>query len=247
MVTTDKDFGTIDLNTGDFTSAGFDQVQIAGLGEIGSSSLLYGASYGSGVGTLYSIDTTNGSLTTVGTDTAVAYLAFGSTLTSLYALEGTSGGFDLYSIDPTTGQATLVGDTGIAQGGDFTLSTNSTTLYFTESDELYTLNTTTGAPTLVGSTGGPQFGALVTEGGTLYGGEYNPNYVVDTLNTINGTATVGPALSGTSSGFGGLAAIPAIVPTPEPGNVSMLLLVLLTGGLWVKTRLAKRQTAADPD
>jgi hypothetical protein len=243
MVTTDKDFGTIDLATGDFTSEGFEGVQLAGLGEIGST--LYGVNYAAGTGTLYTIDTANGSLTTVGTDTAVEYEAFGSTLTNLYAIgENNVGAFELYSVNSSDGSPTLLGLTGLTPGGDYTLSTDSSTLYFAEGTNLYTIDTTTGAATLVGPTGGKQFGGLVTETSTLYGGEYNPAFEVDTLNTTSGTATAGPALSGNDpgAGFAGLAGIPPTATTPEPGSVSLLLIGFLAAGIWIK---ARRQTAAD--
>jgi hypothetical protein len=242
MLTTDKDFGTIDLATGDFTSDGFESVQLAGLGEIGST--LYGVNYAAGTGTLYTIDTANGSLTTVGTDTAVEYEAFGSTLTNLYAIgENNVGAFELYSVNSSNGSPTLLGLTGLTPGGDYTLSTDSSTLYFAEGTNLYTIDTTTGAATLIGPTGGKQFGGLVTETSTLYGGEYYPTFEVDTLNTTSGTATAGPALSGTDgSGFAGLAAIPPTATTPEPASVSLLLVGFLAAGIWIK---ARRQTAVD--
>ena len=242
MVTTDKDFGTIDLATGDFSSEGFESVQLAGLGEIGST--LYGVNYAAGTGTLYTIDTANGSLTTVGTDTAVAYEAFGSTLTNLYAIgENNVGAFELYSVNSSDGSPTLLGLTGLTPGGDYSLSTNSGTLYFTDGADLYTLDTTTGAATSVGATGagGPGFGALVTENGLLYGGQYSSPTAVDTLNTTTGAATFVSDLSGTSSSFAGLAPdVPTA--TPEPVNVSVLLLGFLAAGIWIK---ARRQTAAD--
>jgi len=242
MVTTDKDFGTIDLGTGDFTSDGFEGVQLAGLGEIGST--LYGVDYQAGTGTLYTVNGSSGALTTVGTDTTVEYGAFGSTLTGLYGLKTTSGTFELFSINPTTGKSADLGSTGLSVGGDYTLSTDSSTLYLAAGTNLYTIDTTTGASTLIGPTGSKQFGGLVTETSTLYGGEFNPAFEVDTLNTTSGTATAGPALSGTDlgAGFAGLAAIPPIVTTPEPGSASLLLIGLVAAGILIK---ARRQTAAD--
>jgi hypothetical protein len=239
MLTNNEEFGTIDLNTGDFTSDGTQPVQLAGLGEIGST--VYGVNYQAGTGTLYTVNTSTGALTQQGsTDNSVEYAAFGSTLTGLYALQGSQSVFNLYSINPTTAQATLVGSTGIAQSGDFTLSTNSNTLYFTEGSNLYTINTTTGVATLVGATGaaGAGFGALITESGTLYGGQYQDPTAVDTLNTGTGAATFVADLS--SSDFGGFAAIPTA--TPEPGNVALLLAGLLAASVWIKKRRSLRTT-----
>jgi hypothetical protein len=258
MITIDRNLGTIDLNSGVFTQIGptdsgpSNPIELAGLGEINSSPDLFGASYAAGEGTLYTIDPTTGNLTTVGTYTAAGYLGFGSTLTGLYAIveqntDPGAGNADLYSVDPTTGQATEIGDTGLALGGDYTLSTNSSTLYFALGADLYTLNTSTGLPTLVGSTGGAQFGGLVTEGSVLYGGQFNSPAQVDIL-ASNGTASSqSPTadLSGTSSDFGGLAPIPATTVVPEPSSFSLLLLVVLSAGILIIK--ARRQTAADPD
>jgi hypothetical protein len=128
-------------------------------------------------------------------------------------------------------------------GGDYTLSTNSSTLYFADSSNLYSLNLTTGAATLIGATGGAQFGALVNESGTLYGGQDNLAFQVDTLNTSTGAATAGPGLTGADfgAGFAGLAAIPPTAATPEPGYVSVVLIGFLSAGIWIK---ARRQRAA---
>jgi hypothetical protein len=251
MVTTGlspEDFGTIDLNTGAFTSVGTESIALAGLGEIGST--LYGVDYAAGTGTLYTINTSTGALTQQGsTDNSVEYLAFGSTLTGLYGLENVAGFFDLYSINSTTGLATLVGATGVAQGGDFTLSTNSSSLYLAEGADLYTLSLTDGAASLVGATGaaGAGFGGLVSESGTLYGGQYQSPTAVDTLNTSTGAATFVSDLSGTTGSFAGLAPVPVTTPTPEPGHVSLLLLGLLAGGVWVQTRLSNRSSKRQPE
>jgi len=69
--------------------------------------------------------------------------------------------------------------------------------------------------------GGPEVGAMVMEGGVLYGGENSPVLAVDTLNPITGVATTGSDLIGTSSGdFFALAPNP--VPVPEPSTWWMI-------------------------
>jgi|CZKS01.1.fsa_nt_gi hypothetical protein len=243
MITVSADFGKLDLNTGVYTSIGptvavagtFPGTRsLAGIGEIGST--LYGVCEGCGEEALYTIDPTTGSLTQVGIDGSYIPVGFGSTLTGLYAVDFSK---NLYSVNPVTGAAHFIGSTGVATGSDYTLSTNSGTLYFASAAELYTLNLTTGLATLVGPTGGPQFGGLVTEGSVLYGGEYPLPKEVDTLNTGTGAAAsqVPPApLTGTTSDFAGLAAIPATSSVPEPRTVSWLLLGLLAGAGWIKTR-----------
>jgi hypothetical protein len=221
MTASDSDFGTIDLSTGAFSMLGVSQHLLAGLGEV--SGTLYGAQYaGFDVpGRIYSVDTTNGSLTTVG-DSSLQILNFGSTLTGLYALQSNGGFFDVYSISPSTGAATLLGPSGLAQGCNYSLSTNSATLYLSLCANLYTINTTTGAGTLVGPTGGPQMGGLVWDGtSVLYGGQTNGCSCIDMIDTGTGTATVGPAITGTTDLVFGLALFQSTA-TPEPGTLGLL-------------------------
>ena len=227
-------FGTIDLNTGAFTLLGNSGQTLSGLGVYGGN--LYGVTYTVPSGSFYQVNPANGALTAIGSPSGVDYYDFGSTLTGLYALVQVTGNTDLYSINPTTGAATLIGATGVAASGVNNLSTNSSTLYFTSGGDLYTINTSTGIGTLVGYSGGPNFGALVTEGGTLYGGQSSPTYAVDTINTTTGAATTGPALSGAGAGlFYGLAPTTTV---PEP--CTLLLLSCALGGCGL---LRRRNTA----
>jgi hypothetical protein len=67
-------------------------------------------------------------------------------------------------------------------------------------------------------------GAMLLEGGVLYGGDDSPGGTVDTLNMTTGAATVGPIVSGTSSAFFALAPNPLpSSSTPEPGSITLLL------------------------
>jgi hypothetical protein len=59
-------------------------------------------------------------------------------------------------------------------------------------------------------------------GGTLYAGQTLPSDFVDTVNTTSGVATAGPALTGTTSNFWGLAQLPAS-STPEPASLGLVL------------------------
>ena len=162
-------FGVIDLNTGVFTSLGDMGQTLAGLGSYGG--IIYGGAYHGN--TLYSINTSTGALTAIGTsDIGGGYADFGSTTSSLYAFGGDG---NLYSIDPTTGAATEIGPTGLSFGGTVMgMSSGSSALYLTQNNSLYSLNTTNGSATLIGTTneGESGFGALVSIGGTLYGGAY---------------------------------------------------------------------------
>ncbi len=215
MGTVSGDFGTIDLNTGVFSLLGNSGVTLAGMAV--ANATLYGSSYHTSTGTLYSINPTNGSLTTIGTS-SLDIDDFGSTTSRLYAV-----GVDanLYSINAFTGAPTLIGPTGLGFGTWRSLSTNSSTLYFADGVNLYTLNTTTGAATLVGNMGGPEMGAMLQEAGLLYGGANLPGLSVDTLDATTGAATTGPSVTGTSSAFFALAPNP-LPSTPEPSSLILM-------------------------
>src|SRR6516162_11142569 len=65
MGTISGQFGTIDLNTGVFTSLGNSGETLAG--KAVASATLYATSYHTSTGTLYTVNPANGSLTVVGT------------------------------------------------------------------------------------------------------------------------------------------------------------------------------------
>jgi hypothetical protein len=228
MGTVNGSFGTIDLDTGAFTLLGNSGVTLAGMAV--ENATLYGSSYHTSTGVLYTINPANGSVSVVGTST-LDIDDFGSTTTGLYAL-GTNG--NLYSINPTTGAPTLIGATGFGTSVPFgswrSLSTNSSMLYFANGTTLYTINTTTAVVSRIGPTGGPEEGALLFEDGNLYGGENEPGYAVDTLNVSTGTATVGSSVSGIDNSFFALAPSPLPVsPPPAVPEPSSLLLMLGAG------------------
>jgi hypothetical protein len=216
MGTVTGEFGTIDLNTGVFTLLGNSGVTLAGMAV--ANGTLYGSSYHTSTGVLYSINPANGIPTIIGTS-SLDIDDFGSTTSGLFAV-----GVDtnLYSINASTGAATLIGPTGLSFGFWRSLSTNSSTLYFADGVNLYTLNTTTGAATLIGNMSGPEMGAMVLEGGFLYGGANLPSLSVYTLNTTTGAATTGPSVTGTSSSFFALAPNPIPLTTPEPSSLLLL-------------------------
>jgi hypothetical protein len=207
-------FGTIDLNTGTFTQLGTNTTLLAGLGVFGGN--LYGQLYDGSTSQLYQVNTANGALTAVGTSPPnISIVAEGSTLSGLYAL-GTN--LNLYSVDSGTGAMTLIGSTAAAgAGGYYGLSTNSGTLYYTDGSSLYTLNTSNATPTLIGSTG-EEIGALVLEGGSLYGG-VRSSYRIDTLDTATGAATAGPTQT-ISQDFFGLAPAPSTSTLPLPTSAA---------------------------
>lgn len=210
-------FGTIDLNTGAFTSAGNSGQTLAGLAVANGS--IFATSYHVAASSLYTVNPSNGALSSVG-NTGIDVDDFGSTTGSMYAVDTSA---NLYSINSSSGAATLIGSTGLGLGTWRSLSTNSGTLYFANGADLYTLSTSTGAATLIGAfNGSAEEGALLFEDGILYGGD-NVNNTVDRISTTTGVATVGAA-SGVGSAFWGLAPYP--VPTtgsaPEPATWALL-------------------------
>jgi hypothetical protein len=245
-------FGTLDLNTGVFTSLGLTEIggnpllatPLSGMEE--ANGTLYGADEGiNNNGGLYTINPTNGALTTVGA-TGLSIGNFGSTSTGLYVVDlfGT-----LYSIDAANGAATSIGATGTPSGGFSALSTNANSLYFADGNGLYILNTSTGAATLIGSLGGTspetQLTALLQENGTLYGASdaFSPSLSVFTVNPAIGTATIGPDITGftpqNSAFVTGLAAFPVqAVPAPLIGHG--LAVVLAVGGVLFGAKLLER-------
>jgi hypothetical protein len=199
--TKDGIFGRVDLVTGDFTQIADNGSKItsgsfAGFGV--ANGTLYATDYHQPHGTLYSVNTTTGVPTAIGSST-VNYEVFGSTAAGvLYA-----GGVDnnLYTIDPATGAATVVAPVGVSianfNGG---FSTGAALLYLVIDTNLYKINTSTGAATLVGATGGPQMTALAFDNNVLWGGQAIPSFAVATINASSGVATTGPAVTGTNAG-----------------------------------------------
>lgn len=233
-------FGLIDLNTAAFTSEGNSGQILAGLAV--ANGQIFASNYHQANGALFNVNPSSGALSALGGGEAGLDIDdFGSTPSGLYVVsEGAIQ--NLYSINPTTGAASLIGPTGLGYGTWRALSNNSSTLYFSDGPDLYTLSTTTGAATLVGALGsGAQMGALLLEGGVLYGGD-NTNNTLDTINASTGAATVGPPDASLPGSFFGLAPYP--VPTggiPEPATWAVMLMGF--GGLGAVMR-RRRVSAA---
>ena len=112
---------------------------------------------------------------------------------TIYAINDADN--SLYTIDPNTYNATLVGNTGVANGdfGDLAYDPGSQTAYWIPgrgNNNLYTINLQTGAATLIGSHGVNDLFALAydTATGTLYADATSGNFY--SLNTSTGTATL---------------------------------------------------------
>src|SRR5271166_778979 len=146
--------GIVDLKTGVFTLIGN-----MGSGGYDGLAALNGVLYTEQNGLLYSVNTSNASLTLIGGINGANLATFGSTTTGLYGLAGT-GSLNvatLFSINPQTGAMTTIGPLGAsaAPNGQFSLaalSVGSSTLYMEFNSNLYIINTTTGAATQVGTT-----------------------------------------------------------------------------------------------
>ena len=232
-------FGTVDLATGAFTQTSTLSFIPTGISEIGSNfytSTFTGAAFDQ-------IDPATGAVTQI-SDVGLGgseYLAQGSTLNTIYALDGS---FNLYSVNPATGAGTLIGPTDLPLNPAYQLSTGSSVLYFGEGNELYGLNTLTGAATDIGPTGlfGDGIDGLVSEGGVLYAGYAAsgsaPPGSIYTIDTTSGAATFLATQSSTIGLVYGLAPI-----VPEPSTWTMFGLAFLALAAF-RPRLMRRLARA---
>jgi len=200
-------FGVIDFTARTYTAITTTGVPIlSGLGEVGGS--LFGGVANSDQ--LYSINTTTGIATAVGTPPPISsqyFGGFGSTTTGLYVVDQS---LNLLSVSTAGTAATVIGPGATApnriNANIWDLSTGSSTLYYAIGGILYSVDTTTGYFTSLGTmeivSGGvppgyptpspgtydtADIGPLVYVNSTLYGADANHN--IYSLNTVNGSAT----------------------------------------------------------
>ncbi len=207
--------GIVDLKTGVFTLIGN-----MGNGGYNGLAALNGVLYTEQNGLLYSVNTSNASLTLIGGINGANLAAFGSTTTGLYGLAGTGSNVaaTLFSINPQTGAMTTIGPLGASAvpNGQFSyaaLSVGSSTLYMEFNSNLYIINTTTGAATQVGTTSSNAYLTTVPlfENGTYYAGYGNGT---GTINVSTGQITPGSPISGGPGSLVGLAPDPLPAGTP---------------------------------
>jgi uncharacterized protein (TIGR03437 family) len=220
--------GIVDLNTGVFTLIGN-----MGSGGYDGLAAVNGVLYTEQNGLLYSVNTSNASLTLIGGLNGNNLSTFGSTTTGLYgiATTGSSSVETLFSINPETGAITTIGPLGASavpngQGYYARLSVGSSTLYMEFNSNLYVINTATGAATQVGTTDTHDYLTSVPlfENGTYYAG--NGSYL-GTINAATGQITPGSTLSGGPGSLVGLAPDPLPAGTP-PAMVTATAYMLAT-------------------
>lgn len=221
-ITSANQFGTIDLITGVFTPIGNTGTRLLGLGSAGGN--VYSGTFLQN--TLYQINVSNGSATSIGQASPLFfYDGFGSTAGALFGVDTLSQ--DLYSINPSTGASTLVGPTGLEPGAVDGMSAGAGGLFLAEltgsGDVLYNLNTSTGAATIIGNTSLSFIAAMVWVDGTLYAvnSVSNSSVSVWTLNTTTGAATFVANTSGDGNNAT-LGLAPALASTPEPSSFILL-------------------------
>lgn len=218
VVSNSKQFGTIDLQTGVFTSLG-----TADWSPNDMTGLPGGPIYGMDQTDVFRlIDPTNGHSTIVGTTgnrvNAIKFRQDGT----LFGLSAGAG--NLYTIDKSTGTPTLIGGTGISFSF-YDLAFDSSNQLFAVNaplsgglSNLYGIDPSTAAAHLIGPIGF-RVSALQFEDGTLYGFTGLAPRPIISIDRTTGVGTVltnqDPLLSAV---FG---AAPA-VSTPEPSTLTLL-------------------------
>jgi hypothetical protein len=184
---------------------------------------LLGTDWGSNVSSnLYSIDTSTGTATLIGSTGQGPMIGLVvDTDSTIYAISEEPSS-NLWTLNSSTGAATLVGTLGFnLQEGDMTIDPGSGQMYVADGigDALYTVNKTNGAATLVGSFGplGRDVSGLQFIGSTLYGlalVDSGPDVLL-TVDPLTGATTLVGA-TGTNCGV-----IAALGQDPSSGTTFM--------------------------
>jgi Domain of unknown function (DUF4394) len=190
---------------------------------------------------LYTVNPTNGALTSAGTISGA--ISGQGTLTApvgggtLYYF--TDASTDLFTINPNNGLATTVGPLGFppsSVGFDLAFAPNGN-LYAASNDNFYEINQTTGAATLLGNSGAA-LQALIAGDGTLYG---FAGFNIYSINLSNGALTFVGTTPGALGEF--LDGTPVLTTSsvPEPATLILLasaMFVFIGLTAWKKVRLA---------
>jgi hypothetical protein len=188
-------FGTLDLDTGDFTVVDdMTGIDFKGIGNLDDGTLTsVGGDYN-----FIQIDPVSGAITAVG-PTGITVSVSGSLLTGeQYAMDPQN---DLYAIDPSSGAATLVGPTGLPHINTITYANafagdDAYNLYYIFEQgghnpvpsTLFQIDPTTGAATAIGLTGVTGIVGAGFVSGTLYAYGYN-SQAIYTIDVGSGMAT----------------------------------------------------------
>ena len=255
-------FGTLNLQTGQFTSIGTLSSELFALG-FGANGTLYGL----GPASTSTVTSTGTSLyqiaTATGAETLVQSFAGFNVLGGSGNADGTftaitqpdvDGHSSLFTVDPaaqtaTAGAMTFANADGLAVAGDsgnVYVSDNSVTGSATDGLDL--VNTAARHPTTayLGDTGITDLYTGLFSGGQLYTFGFNPNDVspaegVYTLNTDTGAATLVAATSNNQDIY---AAAVAPAAVPEASTTLSFGLLLALGGLVFAVKRRKATLAA---
>jgi hypothetical protein len=198
----------------------------------GPANVLYGVD---GHNQLYTINTSNGAPTAVGTPNNIGTTIYGLGFSNPTMYAG--AGNQLYTVNLTAGTyAALPDPIGLPSGaevaGDIQIAKNGVT-YVTDTDgDLVSVNTSTGAGTIIGtnSTYGPDsiLGLALGSSGTLWGLTQDGQLL--TLNPSLGNGYV-QAIDGVIDypGAGPIEFYGAAAPVPEPGSLSVITALSLIG------------------
>jgi hypothetical protein len=199
---------------------------------------LYGISFSE----LYTVNTSTGNATAVGSLGVSDANALVFSSTGVLYTATLSGSF--YTVNTSTGAASDVGSLGGGYGSGGDLAFVGGKLYLaTSSSDLVTVNPSTGAASLVGSFGVPNvFGLATPDNSTLYAAAGQNLY---TVNLSDGAATFDTTWAGNSQGFGSANGEAFITEsgggptvTPEPATVALFGTAL--GLLGLRLRLRSR-------
>jgi hypothetical protein len=244
-------FGTLDLDTGQFTQIASGSIIFGGLTD--ANGTIYGSDQATG--DLYTVST-SGVATRYGT-TALGSDSFNVGLTysggGFLATDSTSSdSIDLYSVagdaNSSSVIATLQTSPDFAPSGELAFGPGGA-LYFDDDPaadtsspaELFLVDPATGARTAIGADLGSPVLSLVSTATTLYGVDTvdTSNIAIYTINTTTGVATQISTIFGLPAGY-----TLDTATVPEPSSWTLLLAGAGVLGLMLKIRSAHQANSA---